>query len=110
MNLNEQIARAVVKKMEQEGSLSADGLIELEKILTGPVERVEDDLLYLIKREYGIDTAAEQKIDVVSSFLEVEMLNASPTKRRQEAKRIIRGFKRKVHIITGYYDGRVHYA
>ena len=89
MNLNEQIARAVVEKMEQEGNLSADGLIELEKILTGSVENVEADLLSLIKRECGIDTATEQKIDVVSTLLEVEMPNASPAEIRQEARRIV---------------------
>jgi len=94
MNLNEQIARAVVEKLRQEEKISSTGLDKLEKILTGPVERVEADLLSLIKRECGIDTATEQKIDVVSTSLEVEMPDASSAKIRQEAKRIVHDYDR----------------
>lgn len=94
MNLNEKIARAIVEKMKQEEKMSSAGLDKLEKILTGPVERVEADLLSLIKREYGIDTASEQKIDVVSDFLEVEIPNASPAETREEAKRIVHDYDR----------------
>lgn len=90
MNLNEQIARAVVEKLRQEEKISAAGLDKLEKILTGPAERVEADLLSLIKQECGIvETATEQKTDVVSTFLEAEMPNASPAEIRQEAKRVV---------------------
>ena len=54
MNLHDEIVRATIERLKQEGVLSPAGLIELERILTGSVEDVETDFLDLIKRESGM--------------------------------------------------------
>lgn len=54
MNLHDEIVRATIERLKQEGVLSPAGLIELERILTGSVEDVETDFLSLIKRESGM--------------------------------------------------------
>lgn len=54
MRLHDEIVREVIEKLKQKGTLSSAGLVELERIFTGPVEDVETDFLSLIERESGI--------------------------------------------------------
>jgi hypothetical protein len=44
-----------IERLKQEGVFSPAGLLELEEILTGPVEDVEKDLVNLIKRENDVE-------------------------------------------------------
>ena len=56
MRLHGEIIKEVVEKLRQKGILSSEGLIELERILNGPVEDVEDDMLALIEKECDIES------------------------------------------------------
>ena len=55
MNLHGEIIKEVVEKLRQKGTLSSEGLVELERILNGPVENIEDDMLALIEKECDIE-------------------------------------------------------